>query len=214
VGVQIYLLDRRTVTLLVGADRQKIGTLRRSWKVTEIDDDRAADIEAAKANIAGQGAPLAVMVADVAEIPLAIDPSRPVAAHLVIGWDADRSSVTDFGWDYLPALGYAVRGASSTEYALHEERAGVLHPVTTSRAIELGILDDARKFQRWGQPSITECRSVRPYISSYAQADCTLSDGQAVELLTSVEPGTLPDSTWYVGKRPADIARYTANKNG
>ncbi len=213
-GVQIYLLDRRTVTLLVGDDSQKIGTLRRSWKVAEIDSDRAAEIEAAKASIAGEGAPLAVMVVDVAEIPLAIEPSRPVAAHLVIGWDANRSSVTDFGWDYLPALGYAVRGTSAAEYALHEERAGVLHPVTTSRAIELGILDDARKFQRRGQPLITKCRSVRPYISSYAQADCTLSDGQTAEILTSVESGTLPDSTWYVGKRPADVVRYTAGESG
>ena len=213
-GVQIYLLDRRTVTLLVGADLQKIGTLRRSWKVTEIDDDRAADIEAAKANIAGQGAPLAVMVADVAEIPLAIEPNRPVAVHLVIGWDADRSSVTDFGWDYLPVLGYAVRSTASAEYVLHEERAGVLHPVTSIRANELGILDGAGKFQRRGQPSITECRSVRPYITSYAQADCTLSDGQVAEILTSVEPGSLPDSIWYVGKRPADAARYPAGKGG
>lgn len=213
-GVQIYLLDRRTVTLLVGNESQKIGTLRRSWKVTEIDDDRAAEIEAAKASIAGEGAPVAVMVADVAEIPLAIEPSRPVAAHLVIGWDADRSSVTDFGWDYLPTLGYAVRGASSAEYALHEERAGVLHPVTTSRAIELGILNDARKFQRRGQPSIIKCTSVRPYISSYAQADCTLSDGQIVEILTSVELEMLPDSTWYVGKRPAEVARYPAGGGG
>jgi hypothetical protein len=210
VGVQIYLLDRRTVTLLVGNESPKIGTLRRSWKVTEIDGDRAAEIEAAKANIAGEGAPPAVMVADVSEIPLAIEPSRPVAAHLVIGWDADRSSVTDFGWDYLPTLGYAVRSTSSAEYALHEERAGVLHPVTTSRAIELGILNDAGKFQRRGQPSITKCRSVRPYISSYAQADCTLSDGQIAEILTSVESDMLPDSTWYVGKRPADVAHYPA----
>ncbi len=213
-GVQIYLLDHRTVTLLVGNHSQKIGTLRRSWKVTEIDGDRAAEIEAAKANIAGEGTPPAVMVADVAEIPLAIEPSLPVAAHLVIGWDADRSSVTDFGWDYLPTLGYAVRGASSAEYALHEERAGVLHPVTTSRAIELGILDDAGKFQRRGQPSITRCRSVRPYISSYAQADCTLSDGQIAEILTSVKSEMLPDSTWYVGKRPADVAHYPAGGGG
>ncbi len=213
-GVQVYLLDRQTVTLLVGDDLQQIGTLRRFWKVTEIDGDRTAEIESVKANIAEEGAPVAVMVADVAEIPLAIEPSRPVAAHLIIGWDADRSSVTDFGWDYLPVLGYAVRGTSSAEYALHEERAGVLHPVTTIRAIELGILDDARKFQRRGQPSITKCRSVRPYISSYAQADCALSDGQIAEILTSVESEMLPDSTWYVGKRPADVARYPAGGGG
>jgi hypothetical protein len=213
-GVQTYLLDRRKVTLLVAGQPVEIGTLRRFWKVTEIDSERAAEIEAAKTSIAGERAPPAVMIADVADIPLAIEPSRPIAAHLVIGWDADRSSVTDFGWDYLPALGYAVRGTNSAEYALYEERAGVLHPVTTSRAIELGIQDDAGKFQRRGQPSITECRSVRPYISSYAQADCTLSEGQTAEILTSVGSGTLPDPTWYVGKRPADVARYPAGGGG
>lgn len=211
-GVQIYVLDQRKVTLLVDRRPQEIGTLRRSWKVTEMDDHRATDIEAAKANIAGHGAPLAVMLADVAELPLAVEPNRPVSAHLVIGWDADRSSVTDFGWDYLPVLGYAVRCTAATEYALHEEREGVLHPVTSIRAIELGILDEAGKFQRRGQPSITECRSVRPYISSYAQAECTLSDGKIVEILTSVEPGNLPGSTWYIGKRPAEVVRYPAGE--
>jgi hypothetical protein len=54
------------------------------------------------------------MVADVSELPLAATPSRPTAAHLVLGWDADRSSVTDFGWDHLPVLGYAVKKDEST----------------------------------------------------------------------------------------------------
>jgi hypothetical protein len=207
-GVQIYLLDRRKVTLLVDDLVQEIGTLRRSWKVTEIDGERAMEIDPAKAGLQGKTAPVAVMVADVAELPLVAEPSKPVAAHLVLGWDADRSSVTDFEWDYLPILGYAVQTSASVGYILHEERAGGLSPVTRIRAVELGIHDQAGQFLRQGQPSIAECRSVRPYTTSYAQADCILSNGQAAEILTSIEAGETPEPAWYTGKRPADVARY------
>jgi hypothetical protein len=207
-GVQIYLLDRRKVTLLVDGLVQEIGTLRRSWKVTEIDNERAVEIGAAKADLRGQAAPVAVMVADVTELPLAAGLGQPVSAHLVLGWDADRSSVTDFGWDYLPVLGYGVQTDSSAGYVLHEERGGALTPLTSARAVELGISDQAGKFLRQGQPTIVECRSVRPYISSYVQADCVLSNGTAAEILTSVKAGELPEIGWYTGKRPADVAHY------
>src|SRR5271168_2195568 len=56
-GVQIYLLDRRNVTLVVDDRSVQIGILRRSWKVTETDDARAAEIDAAKASLAGREAP-------------------------------------------------------------------------------------------------------------------------------------------------------------
>jgi hypothetical protein len=49
-----------------------------------------------------------------------------------------------------------------------------------------GIIDDVPKFQRSGQPSITKCQSVRPYISSYAEANCLLSNGKVIEILTLV----------------------------
>lgn len=208
-GVQIYLLDRRNVTLVVDHQSIQIGTVRRSWKVTEIDDERAKEINAAKASLAGREAPLAVMIADVVgHLPLASEPGQSVEAHMVIGWDADRSSVTDFGWDYLPVLGYAIRNPNSAAYTLHEEKMGVLYRLTFNRAVELGVLDQAGSFVRRGQPSIIECRSVQTYISAYAQADCVLSDGRAAEILTAVEPGNLPDRAWYAGKRPADVTRY------
>ena len=207
-GVQIYLLDRRRVTLLVDDLVQEIGTLRRSWKVTEIDSDRAIEIDAAKAGLQGKAAPVAVMVADVTELPLAAEPSIPVAAHLVLGWDADRSSVTDFEWDYLPVLGYAVQTSSSAGYILHEERAGGLFLVTRARAVELGIRDQAGHFLRLGQPSIAECNSVRPYIAGYTQANCVLINGRDAEILTSTPSGQAPEIAWYIGKRPRDAAQY------
>jgi hypothetical protein len=210
-GVQTYLLDRRKVTLLVAGQPVEIGTLRRFWKVTEIESKRAAEIEAAQVSLRGHDAPVAVMIADVTEFPMAAEPSKPVAAHLVLGWDADRSSVTDFGWDYLPILGYAVQTSASAEYILHEERAGGLFPITRARAIELGIHNQAGQFLRLGQPSITECKSVRPYIASYVQADCVLSNGRNAEILTHTHPGQSPEITWYTGKRPSDVANYPSN---
>lgn len=207
-GVQIYVLERRTVTLLIDGSAQEIGTLRRSWKVTEIVSERAAEIDKAKTAYEGSAVPMAVMVADVAELPLATDPTSQISAHLVLGWDADRSSVTDFGWEYLPVLGYAVRREGSTKFELHEEKGGSLYPLSGARALELGIVDRKGRFVRKGQPTITGCRSVRHYITSYAQADCILSNGQTADILTAVEDGTLPLPAWYVGKRPVDVANY------
>ena len=151
------------------------------------------------------------MVADITEFPLPDEPGILVPAHLVLGWDSDRFSVSDFAWDYLPILGYAVRNASSTGYELHEVHDGTLYPLAKSRAIEQSILNEAGELIRRGQPSITGCRAVRPFISTYAQADCVLSDGRAAEVLTRIEPGNLPDTAWYVGKRPVDVSQYPAS---
>lgn len=207
-GVQTYLLDRRMVTLHIDSVRVEIGTLRPFWKVTEIDNKRSAEIERVKASLSGNRAPVAVMIADVVELPLASGPTRTAAVHLVLGWDEDRASVTDFVWEYLPILGYASKTIDLTGYALHEERNGLLYPVSESRAMALGILEAGGRFVRRGQPSITECRAVKPYINLYAEADCLLSDGRTVEILTSIREGNLPTPSWYEGKRPADVAAY------
>ncbi|HTR67861.1 MAG TPA: hypothetical protein VMH85_18915 [Terriglobales bacterium] len=206
-GVQIYLLDRRTVTLIVGDLAQEIGALRRSWKVTEMDDERAKEMEAAKSQLQDKAAPLAAMVADVTELPLAAD-GRLVAAHPVLGWDADRFSVTDLGWDYLPVLGYAVHSSTAAGYVLHEEGEGGLSPITRSRALELEIQDQAGQLRRLGQPLIAECLSVRPYIAGYMQANCVLSDGRTAEILTRVQGQQLPGTGWYTGKRPSEVSHY------
>jgi hypothetical protein len=207
-GVQTYLLNRRTVILLVGGLRQEIGTLRRFWKVTEIDHARAEQIEAAKVNIVGTVAPLAVMTADAVDFPLATSPDVMAQAHVVLGWDADRYSVTDFGWDYLPVLGYSVRNSNTGDFTLYEELDGILYPVAKSRAIELGITNKAGQLIRHGQPLIAECQAVKPFITSYVEAECVLNDGRTVKLLSSIEPGELPAPAWYVGKRPSDIRSY------
>jgi hypothetical protein len=56
---------------------QEIGTLRRSWKITKLDDDRYKEIDTAQSNLSGEIAPIAAMVADVSELPLAATPKPP-----------------------------------------------------------------------------------------------------------------------------------------
>jgi hypothetical protein len=175
-GVNTFLLDRRTVTLLVGGSRQTAGTLRQFFKLTELDDERAAELEAAALITPS---PAAALVMDITDLPLAGEPDKPVAAHLVLGWDDGLGSVTDFGWDYLPRLGYAVRDPASWSYTLHECRSGPLHPIDALRARELGLLDAGGELIRHGQPRITACRSVKPWIPGYAEAECMFDSGAA-----------------------------------
>ena len=208
-GVNTFLLARRPATLLVAGTRQQIGTLRRYFKLTELDDERAAEITAAERNT---HSPAAALVMDIHEMPLAEEPSRAIAAHLVLGWDEGRGRVTDFDWEYLPQLGYAVRDPGDQIYILHEVKAGLLRPLDRLRARELSLLDSSDQLVRHGQPRITACENVRPFLAKYADADCTLSTGDKKTLMTVVEHGKLPLAEWYVGKRTMDVQRYPIDR--
>jgi hypothetical protein len=211
-GVNTFLLDRRTATLLIGASKQTVGTLRRFFKLTELDEERAAELDAA-ASITPS--PAAALVMDISELPLASEPDRPVAAHLVLGWDDARGSVTDFGWDYLPQLGYAVLDRADGNYTLYEERSGLLHTIDDRRARKLGLLAADGELIRRGQPRITACRSVTPYtIASYAEADCTFDSGTGDKLLIVTPDNRLPPEDWLIGKRPLDVRCYQPNSAG
>jgi hypothetical protein len=210
-GVNLFLLDRRTITLLIGGSKQTVGTLRRFFKLTELDDERAAERDAA-AHITPS--PAAALVMDITDLPLASEPDKPIAAHLVLGWDEGRGSVTDFGWDYLPRHGYAIRDQASGNYTLHEHRAGFLHPIDGRRARELDLLAAGGELVRHGQPRIATCRSVRPWIPGYAEADCTFDSGAVEKLLIVTPDNQLPPEEWFVGKRPMDVGRYQQNLAG
>lgn len=204
-GVNSFLLDRRTAKLLIGGSGQTVGTLRRFFKLTELDEERAAVIDAA-ARITPS--PAAAMVMDITELPLADEPAKPLAAHLVLGWDEGRGSVTDFGWDYLPRLGYAVRNPATQDYVLFELRDELLYLIDATRARDLDLLDAHGGLIRRGQPVITGCENVRLFLDRYADADCTLSNGATVTLMTTVEGGTLPPSEWFIGKTPREATKY------
>jgi hypothetical protein len=148
------------------------------------------------------------MIADVVEMPLASKPGTEISAHQVIGWDEGRTSVTDMGWDYLPVLGYAVRDPNSGVFTLHETRDGVLYPLGRDHAVELGLIGSDGQLIRHGQPVITGCENVRPFLDNYVDADCTLSTGNAVTLMTVIESGKLPPAEWFVGKKPMQVKQY------
>jgi len=205
-GVVNYLLDRRTATVHIGSSRHVIGTLRRFFKVTELDEERRTELEAADKITPS---PVAAMIADALEFVLASGPKKPVRAHLVLGWDEGMGSVTDFGWDFLPELGYAVRDAAPDEYRLFELRDDrLLYPVDDGRAHELGLLDAQGRLVRRGQPVITECENVRPFLDRYVDADCTFSSGVKKTLLTAIQDRNLPPVEWYLGKKPREVVRY------
>jgi hypothetical protein len=204
-GVNTFLLDRRTAKLLIGGSPQTVGTLRRFFKLTELNEERAAELDT-PAGITPS--PAAALIMDITELPLADKPAKVIAAHLVLGWDEGRGSVTDFGWDYLPRLGYAVRNAATQEYVLFELRGELLYPIDANRALDLGLLDTHGHLIRRGQPVITGCENVRPFLDRYADADCTLSSGATETLMTTIEGGRLPPTEWFIGKTPREVAKY------
>lgn len=207
-GVNIYILDRRPARLSVGGIEQSVGSLRRFWKITELNRERSGELEEWEAIARTIPSPPAAMLSDVYEMPLGSENSASVKAHLVIGWDEGRTSVTDMRWDYLPTLGYGVLDRESGVFVLHEERAGVLFPVSRERATEIGLIGSGGRLVRRGQPTIVECRSVRPYIPGYAEADCTFDDGKVEKLLIGTTGESLPEPSWLVGKKPMQAERY------
>jgi hypothetical protein len=207
-GVNIFILDRRPARLAVAGIVQDLGSLRRFWKITELDEERSGELSASETAVSSMPSPKAAMIADVVEMPLGSESGIDVSAHPVIGWDKGRTSVTDMGWDYLPVLGYAVRDPDSGVFVLHEKRNGALHRVDRDRAVELGLIGPDGQLIRRGQPVISECRSIRLVIAGYAEADCTFDNGREEKVWISVADGSLPEPSWLAGKTPLQIKEY------
>jgi hypothetical protein len=207
-GVNIFILDRRPAQLAIGGTTHAVGSLRRSWKITEVDGARADEMSASEALAARMPSPKVAMLADVSEMPVDSSSGISVRAHLVIGWDEGRTRVTDMGWDYLPVLGYAVRDPDSATFVLYEERDQALHRMDQARAIELGLIGVDGQLLSQGQPVIMKCRSVHPFIAGYAEADCTFDNGRKERLLIGVADGVLPEPEWLHGKTPMQAAQF------
>jgi hypothetical protein len=207
-GVQIFLLDHRKVRISIDGHNHMIGTLRRFCKVTEVDSARHAEIEAGKETLRDKPSPNAVMVVSPIERPLAASPTIEVSAYPVLGWDKDRYEVTDWDWDHLPVLGYAVKDPDSGDYVLHELLQDHLYPLEISSAVKMGFMTQAGQLLRLGQPSISNCHNVRPFLSRFAEAECIMDNGRVAKICTKIEAGVLPDIAWYLGKRPLDVASF------
>ena len=200
-GVNLYTLDRRTVKLLVGSTEHKVGSLRRSWKLTEMDAERGAELEASERAAQSHSSTPAALIVD----PVEFDSGHPdravVHAYRVIGWEPGRTRVTDWYWDYLPTLGYGVRDQQTGAYVLHEDVGGKLKPISPERARAAELLDAQSNLIQRGQAVIRECRSVRAFVDRFAEADCLLSDGSEHALATEIAGGVLPPASWYRGKK-------------
>ena len=203
-GVVVHALDRRTVTLDVAGTRHEVGTLRHVSKLTELDGRRTTDL----ARAAALPSPPAAMVATPVHLPLAEGGGDAVAAHLVLGWDEGRGSVTDMGWDYLPVLGHAVRDAARGVFVLHELRDGTLHPLDRGRAAVLELLAEDGSLRRQGQPVIAQCRAVQSYGPEFAVADCVLEGGRRERIYMRLAGEAMPDPSWLVGRRPMDLEHH------
>ncbi|MBB3172883.1 hypothetical protein FHR90_000697 [Endobacter medicaginis] len=201
-GVELFLLDRRTVLLSLGGQTHEVGILRHAGKLTE----QLAATQAVLAKASQIPSPVAVVVARPGEYPLIDAPSGPVRAHTVLGWEPGRVSVTDLEWDYLPIHGFAVYDPSRDIYVLHELDSGALRPIDANRAQSVGLVADGRLVGR-GQPTIVACKAVRAFMTGYAEAEILLEDGRQTALVVRT-PGAVPDPVWFVGRRPAEAEVY------
>ncbi|HQT43700.1 MAG TPA: hypothetical protein PLD79_06845 [Halothiobacillus sp.] len=138
-GVDLYLLNKRKTALVIDGKKTRIGTASRLCKLTEINEWRMATITATEAALAGQKMPKTVIIDIEYDMPMALS-RETLNARPVLRWADDRTRVTDFEWDDLPVLGYAIRDNESHAYTLYEKRFGKLYPVSVDRAIEVGIL--------------------------------------------------------------------------
>lgn len=204
VGVGVYLLDRRAVTLGIGGQMFEIGTVRYLGKSTEIDYRRAAEIKAAQQI---QPSPVAVLMATSDDFRTA--EGHPVQGHRILGWDDGRAYIGDLDWDYLSTLGYGVRDASSDIFALHDLVGDALRPMNAAQATERGLIVDGQLARR-GQPIIVECLQTRPTFSGYAEADVILADGRRKQLVIRIESDGLPDARWLIGRTPREAEHYPA----
>jgi hypothetical protein len=134
-------LDRRPAKLVIAGIEQEVGSLRRFWKITELDEERSNELSASEANVSAMPSPKAAMVADVIYLPPDLSDGIDVSAHQVIGWDDGRTRVTDMGWDYLPILGYAIRDPDRDVFHLYEKRDRSLHPLEHDAPLSLASSD-------------------------------------------------------------------------
>ena len=193
-GVELYILDRRTVRLDVGGSLHDVGVLRHAGKLTE---------QLGAPSVADAPSPVAALVARPIEMPVPDRTASPAAAHLVLAWESGRRSVTDIDWDFLPVLGYAVRDAARGTYVLHHLTDGALLPLSAARAVQVGLVRGNR-LMRGKQPRIVECIGARLIVADCAEAEVVLDNGNRATLMVRTS-GKLPPTEWFVGKRPIEV---------
>jgi hypothetical protein len=168
-----------------------------------------AELEDWEAGLPKDASPKAVMLGDVEEKPLDTASGPKVRGHLVLGWDESRTRVTDYGWDYLPVLGYGVRDPETGTFVLHEEHDGILRKMSHCRAIELGLIALDGKLMALGQPVITSCESVAKCTDGLCEAACVFANGRRETIIIRVSGRAIPKPDWLLGKTPMEAEHFS-----
>jgi hypothetical protein len=211
-GIQLYLLGSRKTSFFIEDHSFQIGTLKRFYKSSEITPYRESQMAAVAAQVKAKPAPKAVMMESADESPyhlrLKSAPTRPANAHLLLGWERDRSSISDYKWDYLPVLGYLVESPTTGWLELYDENDGYLQLTSYKSAIKNGILNKAGQMDYFSQPGISKCLSLTGIGADHVTADCLLDNGELESLIVKVRNDNRPPLDWFSGKKPSQVVHY------
>ncbi len=216
-GVNLYVMTRRTEPMVIGDVLVPLHILHKTMKLTEMTKADAGDLAAlrAKARTGIGGGRLAVRPAkDMEDVLIKVGdhPGALVKGHgrPVYGWDNDLTDVPDLDFGHLNVVGYALPDVSGPGSILFEvvERSGptaVLSPMSEARAVDLGILTEQHRLVMFEQPAIKSVESTQdmPEVGLWF-AEVTLENGRAATISGVLNEDwiAMTDKTRLVGWRP------------
>jgi len=116
-GVDLFILNRRQTTLIIGGKKVRAGVAKKICKLTEIDDTLAANIQTATAALEAMKKPKIVIVDRIYCFPASAS-EQYREGHPVLAWHPKAAQVTDLNWDMMPVLGYAEKDNTTGTYVV------------------------------------------------------------------------------------------------
>lgn len=118
----------------------------------------------------------------------------------------------DDDWDFLPVIGHGKLDEEGNIVLIHP---GTKKVFTRQQATKLGLLDKEGELPRFGQPTITKCKSIKPisWSKTLFEATCAMSHFRPTafrRFLFESPDGGLPPKEWLVGKKPTEARTYIA----
>lgn len=227
-GVSLYIVRAgKRCRILVGDQSVVVGALERMpWKLSAESDLNLRVRENLETRAAKSGFSPAAVIVDAQYSNLKNLDGRS-ACGLLLGWEDNRTSVSDYYWDHLPELGYLVRDPNGA-LVLHEKRSdALLVPMDVARAQELGFMGSNGRLIIRGQPKVVACTSVRRFLEpreiitqegesfaapGYLSAACTLENGSHFDLLMKIdnvlEDDQIPHPDLLLGKTPREVLEF------
>lgn len=217
-GVNLYVMTRRTEPMVIGDVLVPLHILHKTMKLTEMTKADAGDLAAlrAKARTGIGGGRLAVRPSRDTEEVLIERDEHPVVrlkaqGRPVYGWDNDLTDVPDTDFGHLNIVGYALPdltgpgGSMLFELVDRSGPTAVVRLMSEARAVELNILTAQRRLASFEQPSIQSVLSTQdlPEVGLWL-AEVMLSNGRAATLSGALNEDwiAMTDKTRLVGWRP------------